>query len=98
MALAFSVPLFILGYIHDESGNRTDRGLRAGAIARPVLILLIVSFPAPAQLQAGLLALLRKADKPVHLALLQMALQGESAFYHKQKRDRRENDDFGRLG
>jgi hypothetical protein len=96
MALAFGVSVFIFGHLHYKAEDRTYRGVRTRAGAGLVLILLVVGFPAPAQLKAGTLALLSKGDKPVHLVLVHVASKGKSRFGRKQDRDHGKSDDFGR--
>jgi hypothetical protein len=87
MTLAFGVAELILGYVHDEAGNGADGHVRAGAGAGPILILLVIGFPAPSQLETRLLAVRREGNEAGHLVLFQMALQGEISLGGKKARE-----------
>jgi hypothetical protein len=87
MTLAFGVAEFILGYVHDEAGNRADGDVRTGAGAGPVLIFLVVGFPAPSEFEARLAAVCRECDEVSHLVLFQMALKGEIGLGGKKARE-----------
>ncbi len=97
MALTLGVPVFVLGHIHDETGDGPNGGMGSGTVNGAVLLLLVVSFPAPSQLGTGALAVLRQVDESAHLALLNVALQGEIAAPDEQERGQRHGYNFGRL-
>lgn len=87
MTLAFGVSEFILGHIHDEAGNRPDGDLGSGTGAGLVLVLLVIGFPAPSQLETRLPAMRREGDQAGHLVLFQMALQREIGLGGKKARE-----------
>jgi hypothetical protein len=100
VALAFGVTVFILGDIHDKAGDGADGGVTSCAIARAILGLLVVSLPAPSQLEAGRLTVLRLEGKSLHSSLLQVASERESCLCNEQRRDsaqRRGLEDEGGL-
>ncbi len=87
MALAFGMAFFIFGDIHDEAGDRTDSGVRSGAVSGLVLVFLVIRFPAPAEFETCRLAVPSLLEQGVHLPLLLMALEDEASFGSEHARD-----------
>ena len=98
MALAFGVALFIFGDIHDKSGDRTDGGMGPGAITSLILVLLVVRLPAPAEFEAGCLAVPGLVDEGFHFALLLMALEGEARLDGEHARKDAQYDGLSKMG
>ena len=86
MALAFSMPGFIFGDVHDKPRDGTHRDVSTRAISRAVLGFLVVRFPTPSQFEAGRLAVRGVINESLHSALLQMTVERESRLRRQQCR------------
>lgn len=95
MALAFSMPRFIFGHVHDESRDGADGGMGSGAVGGLVLVFLVVRLPPPAEFETCRLAMKRLVEEGLHLPLLLMALEGEASFGGEDARDAAERKRLG---
>ena len=86
MASTLRMAEFVLRNIHDEPGNRSHRHARANTRAWLVLALLVIGFPAQAQLLAGVLTLHRNVRQFIHLVLVHTATNGEPGIADQQNR------------
>ena len=98
MALAFGVALFVFGDIHDKSGDGTHGGVRSGAVACLVLVFLVVRLPAPAEFEAGCLAVPGLVGEELHFVLLLMALEGEAGLDGENARKDTQRDGLSEMG
>ena len=83
VAAAFGVAVLVFRDVHDEAGDGADGGVGAGAGAGLVLALLVVGFPAQAEFEAGLAALLGVRRELAHAVLIHTTTEGEFAVGHK---------------
>ena len=97
MALPFSMTELVLSHIHDEPRDWPNGRIRSRTAAGPVLLLLVIGFPAQAQIQASLPPLLRHVRQSVHLVLFHTATKRESAVTSQQNRERAQRRDISKL-
>lgn len=73
------MPIFVFAHVHHKSGDRSDGRVGSCTRPRPILPLLVVSFPLQAEFEARLPALLSIAGQPFHLVFVHLAVKGELA-------------------